>query len=81
MTALALAIAGWLAAALALAELRRRSSLLADAAHELRGPVTALSLGLEALRRQPASRRRAEALLAELGRMHAATAPKASTSR
>ena len=41
---------GWCAAGALLFEMRRRSALLADAAHELRGPVTALSLGLEALR-------------------------------
>lgn len=81
MSALLAASLGWFAAVLAALELRRRSSLLADAAHELRGPVTALSLGLEALRRQPASRRRAEALLAELGRVEAATQDVAAAAR
>ena len=53
-------------------ELRRRAGLVADAAHELRGPLTAISLGIEALRRQPAARRRAEALATELCRMEVA---------
>ena len=50
MTAL-IALAGWCVAARARLELRRRAGLVADAAHELRGPLTAISLGLEALRR------------------------------
>ena len=53
-------------------ELRRRARLVADAAHELRGPLTAISLGIEALRRQPAARQRAEALATELCRMEVA---------
>jgi signal transduction histidine kinase len=76
-----LAAAGWCAAVALLVELRRRSGLLADAAHELRSPLTALSLGIEALRRQPVARRRAEALLAELGRMHAAADDVAAAAR
>ena len=67
------AITGWSMVVLLMLELRRRAGLVADAAHELRGPLTALSLGIEALRRQPAARHRAEALATELGRMHAAT--------
>ena len=66
------AVAGWCLAALLLLELRRRAALLADAAHELRGPLTAISLGIEALRRQPAARRRADALATELCRMEVA---------
>jgi signal transduction histidine kinase len=77
----ALAIAGWCLAAAVFAEMRRRSGLLADAAHELRGPLTSISLGLESLRRQPAARRRADALLAELGRMHAAADDVAAAVR
>jgi signal transduction histidine kinase len=72
---------GWCIAGAMALELRRRSALLADAAHELRGPVTALSLGLEALRRQPVLRRRADALLVELARMHAATDDVAAAAR
>jgi signal transduction histidine kinase len=64
--------AGWLLAVALLLELRRRSGLIHDAAHELRGPLTAISLGIEALRRQPAARRRAEALATELCRMEVA---------
>lgn len=71
MTAL-VALTGWCAAALALVELRRRAGLIADAAHELRGPLGAIALGLELLRRQPLARRRADALLVELARADAA---------
>lgn len=71
MTALA-AVAGWSLAAALVLQLRRRSALVADAAHELRGPLTAIALGLEGVRRQPVTRRRAEALLSELGRIEAA---------
>lgn len=71
MTA-ALAITGWCAAAALALELKRRAGLAADAAHELRGPLTALSLGLDTLRRQPAARGRAEALAVELTRIEAA---------
>jgi two-component system sensor histidine kinase MtrB len=67
-----MAVSGWFLAAVLLVELRRRAGLVADAAHELRGPLTAISLGIEALRRQPAARHRAEALANELGRMHLA---------
>jgi signal transduction histidine kinase len=72
VTTLALAAAGWLTAAILLVELRRRAGLVADAAHELRGPLTAIGLGIEALRRQPAARRRADALTTELSRMEMA---------
>ena len=64
--------AGWLLAVALLLELRRRSGLIHDAAHELRGPLTAISLGIEALRRQPAARHRAEALATEVCRMEMA---------
>ena len=80
MTALA-AVAGWCIAAVLVVELRRRSSLIADAAHELRGPLTAIGLGLEGLRRHPVARRRADALLSELGRMEAATDDVAAAAR
>lgn len=75
------AIAGWGLAAALLVELRRRAGLVADAAHELRGPLTAISLGLEAVRRQPAARRRAEALTAELCRMEVAAEDVAAAGR
>ena len=77
----ALALSGWCAAAAMLAELRRRRVLLADASHELRGPLTSLSLGLAALRRQPQARRRADALLTELDRMRAAADAVAAAAR
>jgi signal transduction histidine kinase len=70
--ALSVAAVGWLLAALLLVELRRRAALVADAAHELRGPLTAISLGIEALSRQPAARHRAEALATEVCRMEMA---------
>ena len=72
MTTTVAALTGWCLAAGLMLELRRRARLLADAAHELRGPLTAISLGLEALRRQPAARQRAEALATELCRMEVA---------
>jgi len=78
---IACAVAGWCVAAALLVELRRRAALVADAAHELRGPLTAISLGLEALRRQPAARRRAEALATELCRMEVAADDAAAASR
>ena len=80
MTLLAAAM-GWCATAVLLFELRRRAALVADAAHELRGPLTALSLGIEALRRQPAARRRAEALATELSRMEIAVDDAAAAGR
>ncbi len=67
-----LALAGWaLAGALALRCARgaRRLELVARADHELRGPVCALGLALEALARQPELRRRAAALDAHLDRL------------
>jgi signal transduction histidine kinase len=76
-----LGISGWVLALVVLFELRRRSWLLRDAAHELRGPLTAMSLGLEALRRQPPARRRAEALMNELGRAVAATDDVSAAAR
>lgn len=72
---------GWLLAVGSLVELRRRSGLIADAAHELRGPLTAISLGIEALRRQPAARRRAEALATELCRLEVAADDVAAAAR
>ena len=75
------AIAGWSLVAVLVVELRRRAGLIADAAHELRGPLTVISLGLEALRRQPAARRRAEALTAELCRMEVAAEDVAAAAR
>ena len=75
------AVAGWCLAAALLLELRRRAALLADAAHELCGPLTAISLGIEALRRQPAARRRADALTTELCRMEVAADDVAAAGR
>ena len=80
MTAL-VALAGWCVATALALELRRRAALVADASHELRGPLTAIALGLEGVRRQPAARRRADALLAELGRMEMAAEDVAAAAR
>ena len=49
--------------------LRRRLELVARASHELRGPATALSLTVAAMRREPGGRR-AIALESQLDRMH-----------
>lgn len=75
------AVTGWLCAVALVVELRRRAGLIADAAHELRGPLTAISLGIEALRRQPAARRRADALATELCRMEVAADDVAAAAR
>ncbi len=67
-----LAVFGWvLATALALqgARLARRLELVAQADHELRGPVCALGLAVESLGRNPELRRRAAALDAHLARL------------
>jgi signal transduction histidine kinase len=75
------AIVGWGLAVVLLVELRRREALVADAAHELAGPLTAISLGIEALRRQPAARRRADALGTELCRLQIAAEDAAAAAR
>ena len=67
-----LAVLGWaFAAALVLRAVQtdRRLELVAQADHELRGPITALSLAVEALGRRPELRRRAAALDAHLDRL------------
>jgi signal transduction histidine kinase len=75
------ALVGWCVVAALAVALRRRARLIADAAHELRGPLTAIALGLEGVRRHPVTRRRAEALLVELGRMEAAAEDVAAAAR
>lgn len=68
----AIGVAGWLAAAalaLAVVSLRRRLALVAEAAHELRGPVTAFSYAVAGLRREAGGVRRALRFEAELERM------------
>ena len=65
-------IVGWLLAgglALALSVLRRRLELVAEAAHELRGPVTAFAYAVASLRREPGGPRCALRFEAELERM------------
>lgn len=51
--------------------LRRRLELVARASHELRGPATALSLTVAAMRREPGGRRRVIVLESQLDRMRA----------
>lgn len=55
-------------------ELRRRLELVARAEHELRGPAAALSLACETIRREPAGRRHAAVLEAQLDRLRAGLA-------
>jgi signal transduction histidine kinase len=65
---------GWLVAcglAVLVVRLRQRLELVARAEHELRGPLTAFSLALEASRRTSAGRRLAVVLDAELARARA----------
>jgi signal transduction histidine kinase len=75
------AVVGWGLVIALLVELRRRAALVADAAHELTGPLTAISLGIEALRRQAAARRRADALGVELCRLQVAAEDAAAAAR
>jgi len=66
------AIAGWalvIGLALRAARLARRLDLVAEADHELRGPVSALSLAVESLGRCPQLTRRAQALDTHLDRL------------
>jgi signal transduction histidine kinase len=79
-----LAFAGWpLAALLAVAvvTLQRRLELAACAEHELRGPIAALSLGVESLARDPLCARRARVLAAELDRIRTGLADLAEARR
>ncbi|HEX2070592.1 MAG TPA: HAMP domain-containing sensor histidine kinase [Thermoleophilaceae bacterium] len=69
---LAIGIGGWVAAAaltLALMRSRRRLELVAEAAHELRGPVTAFTYAVASLRREAGGVRRALRFEGELARM------------
>lgn len=68
MIVLVLGLAWWVA------ELRRRLELVARAEHELRGPVAVVSLAAERMKREPAGRRYAQALDAELERLRAGLA-------
>lgn len=56
------------------AVLRRRLELVARAEHELRGPVTALSLACERVQRDPAAARHAAVLGVQLDRLRAGLA-------
>lgn len=75
------AVTGWvlvLALLLAISVLRFRLELVARAEHELRGPLTALSLALEAMRRDSAEGDLADALDAQLDRARIALADLAA---
>src|SRR3954471_2276444 len=65
-------VAGWLAAVVV--RLRLRLELVARAEHELRGPLTAFALALDAARGTTAGRRLALVLDAELARARAGLA-------
>ena len=74
---LAACAAGWtmsVVLAFAVLRLRRRLALVALAAHELRGPATALGLAVASLRRHPAGSRHAPAFEVQLERMRAGLA-------
>jgi len=65
-------VSGWVVAglvAVAAWRMRRRLELVARAAHELRGPATAMALAVTALRREPGGLRRALAFEGQLERM------------
>jgi signal transduction histidine kinase len=67
-----IALVGWMTAvafALALWESRRRLELVAEAAHELRGPVAAFAFAVASLRRETGGQRPALRFEAELERM------------
>lgn len=73
----AMAAGGWLVAlalALVLRRARRRLALVAAADHELRNPVATLELVVATMAREPAGRRHARALRAELERLRVALA-------
>jgi signal transduction histidine kinase len=75
---------GWLVAAGLLVwglRLRARLELVARAEHELRGPLTAFSLALDAARGTPAGRRLRVVLEAELARARAGLADLAAARR
>ena len=72
-----LAVLGWVLVALLGVHawrLRRRLELVAEAEHELRGPLTAFGLALDSARGTPVGRRLAMVLDAELCRVRAALA-------
>jgi signal transduction histidine kinase len=66
-----LALTGWVLALAAAVALRRRAALAADAAHELRGALTAIALAAERMERAGATRAFAGLLSVQLDRMRA----------
>jgi signal transduction histidine kinase len=68
---IALALGGWLVAFASVARSRTRLERVARAEHELRGPLTALSMAAAAWARDPAARAAAEVLDAQLARAYA----------
>jgi signal transduction histidine kinase len=67
-----LAASGWALVAFGIVVLRARRSLVADAEHELRGAVVAISLAAERMRRAGATRAFASLVALQLDRMEAA---------
>ena len=67
----AFAVAGWIVAFASMARTRGRLERVARAEHELRGPLTALSLAASAWSRDPSARAAAEVLDAQLARARA----------
>jgi signal transduction histidine kinase len=63
------------------AALGRRLELIAQAEHELRGPVTVILLAVERMRRDPAARSHVEALEPELERLRCALADLTAARR
>lgn len=75
---------GWIVAAtlaLAITRLRARLELVARAEHELRGPLTAFTLALDAARGTTAGRRLAPVLEAEIARASAGLADLSAAQR
>jgi signal transduction histidine kinase len=72
---------GWGVVLLLVVTLRARTSLLADAEHELRGAVTAIGLAAERMRRARATRAFASLLALQLDRMDAALVDLTKASR
>jgi signal transduction histidine kinase len=82
--AAAVGLLGWIVAvalAVVVARLRRRLELVARAEHELRGPLTAFTLALDAARGTPSGRRLGAVLDAELARARAGLADLSEARR
>jgi signal transduction histidine kinase len=76
-----LALAGWIAAVAVALVLRGRLEAVGRAEHELRGSATVLYLACERLGREPAGRRHADVLEAQLARLRAGLSDLAAARR